>query len=88
MFLSAQLREPLNVTRYAQIADVVVVAGNATKALDGCVVAARRRLTPYHYVPISVKYGPKACRETLEYTLLLIIIIYYYNYYYRMAMVV
>eukprot|EP00102_Acyrthosiphon_pisum_P020458 XP_016657668.1 PREDICTED: uncharacterized protein LOC100575281 isoform X2 [Acyrthosiphon pisum] len=66
------LREPLNVTRYARLPDIVSEPTDGdnddatSKAMSCAVVAASKRLTPYHYVPVDVGYGPKACRESSD----------------------
>lgn len=80
-FLISQLREPLNVTRYAQLPDIIsgpIDDNSTTKVLD-CVVVARRWMTPYYYIPVNVMYGLKACRESFEYTC-------YYYYIYIMCL--
>lgn len=67
----AQLREPFNVIRYAHMAEVFGPPNeNETRVLV-CAVVAKRRMTPYHYVPVKVKYGPKACRKAFEYICIL-----------------
>lgn len=59
-------------TRYAQLPNVVSGStddeyNTTSKALACAVVASSKRLTPYHYVPVNVKYGPEACGESFEY---------------------
>ncbi|XP_060843057.1 uncharacterized protein LOC132923217 [Rhopalosiphum padi] len=62
------LHDPLNVTRYAQLPDIISgpIDDNFTTKALACVVVVRRRLTPYYYIPVNVMYGLKACRESFD----------------------
>ncbi|XP_050054742.1 uncharacterized protein LOC114128086 isoform X3 [Aphis gossypii] len=77
------LREPLNVTRYAQLPDIIsdpIDDNSTTKALD-CVVVASRWMTPYYYIPVNVMYGLKACRESFDRpNLIMVNLLYIYQF--------
>lgn len=63
-----QLRDSINVSKYAEIADFPDPSDANETAVMPCAVVAKMPTAPFYYrASVKAKYGPNACRNASEY---------------------